>query len=191
MIELIKKVKAGGHRTICMATPPDILPDLPDSDWEIFATQQFIWYTDFVAFKARGDIGSYLIEVYLSDKLNTQADISHAILLPFTVPPEGTLLVTGSYGDPSFPFQLPPGNYKMLFETRFLTDQEIASSGHYDYLLEKLENPDVEFWDELRPELCIFTFIATTDSVNPRVLKGFRPQQQLILHDKSRPAGFD
>ena len=100
------------------------------------------------------------------------------------------MLITGSYGE-CFPFQLPPGSYKLLFEARFLTDEEMKSAGTYDDLLKEIEDPSIEFWDELRPELCIFTFISTADEVEPKILKGFEPKQELVLHRKSRPPGYD
>ena len=191
MAELIKEIKTNGHSLICIANPPDIFPDLPDSEWDLFKTQMFTWYTDFLAFSGRGDNWSYFVKIYSANELSIREDTSIAILLPFTVPPEGTLLVSGSYGNPSFPFDIAPGYYKLLYETRFLTDQEIESSGHYDYLLEELKDPGVDFWDERRPELCLFTFVPTSNLVIPQVIKGFQLRQELILHNQSRPAGFD
>ena len=52
MAELIKKVETGGHTLLCIAEPPDLLPDLPSSDYALLRLQKFIWYTNFVAFEA-------------------------------------------------------------------------------------------------------------------------------------------
>ena len=190
MAELIKKVETGGHTLLCITTPPDLLPDLPDSDYDLLNLQKFVWYKDFVAFKARGDVGTYCVEIYLANNLEMHGDMERIILLPFEVPVEGTLLVTGSYGE-CFPFQLSPGPYEVLFETRFLNNQEIEQSDRYNYLVEEMNDTSMKFWDELRPELCIFTFITTTDEVKPKVLRGFDPKQELVLHRKSRPPGYD
>lgn len=208
MSELAKKFEVGGHGLICLASSPEILPDIPDSDWDLFKVQGFTWYTDFIAFNSRGESWSYLIEVRISNELILQTDVDRTILLPYTIPSDGIVLI-GTYMDPLVPIQIPSGEYKILFQTRFLTDQEIESSGHYDYLLEDLKNPDGNFYDERRPELCIFTFIPTQEKVKPEILYptyesivkkhgttqlyfgGFDPRTELVLHNAPRPAGYD
>jgi hypothetical protein len=152
--------------------------------------QKFIWYTDFVAFSTRGDNRDYSIKIYLSDELTVHPDMERAILLPFKVPLEGTLLVSGSYGDTS-PFQLPAGDYKLLFETRFLTDKEMAVSNRYSDWLKELRKDELGFGKEQKPELCLFTFIPTTEEVVPEIIKGFEPRQKLVLYDQPRPEGFN
>jgi hypothetical protein len=214
MSQLIKECRTGGHGLVCLASPPEILPDLSKVEWDLFKAQGFVWYKDFVAFAPRGDQWSYSVRIYLSDELTLQSGMDRAILLPYTVPDEGILFVTGSYGNPNISFEIAPGNYKLLFETRFLTDEEITSSGEYDFLLENLNNPEVNFYDERRPELCLFTFIPTNEKVKPEILyptyesiveklgvkilgttkifyTGLDPRTELVLHDRPRPEGYE
>jgi Competence protein J (ComJ) len=207
MSKLIKEFEAGGHSLICLATESEILPELPRSDWALFRTQGFTWYTNFVAFYARSENWAYLIKISLADELTLHSDIDRAVLLPFSVPSDETVF-SGTYMDSLIPFKIHQGNYQLLFETRFLTDKEIESSGNYDYLIEDLKNPDIEFYDERRPELCLFTFVPTAKKVDPKVVYptydpalqsstttklyfgDFDPQQELILHKQPRPVGY-
>jgi hypothetical protein len=170
------------------------LPDLYFIDFidlDSFKNQSFVWYQDFVAFEGRGDNWAFSVKIYLADELTLQPDMERVILIPFTVPPEGTVLF-GGYMDPVIsPLQLLGGYYQILFETRFMTDAELAASDHYSYLHEDLKNPEFEFFVAARPELCIFTFIPTDKKVEPKILKGLNPRRALVLHDEPRPPGYE
>ncbi|MBE9062943.1 competence protein ComJ [cf. Phormidesmis sp. LEGE 11477] len=206
MAELITEVETGGHGSVCITIPPDILPDLPNSDFRLLGKQGFVWYEDFVAFRNIGDSRSYSVKIYLSEELSLQEDIKRSILLPYTVQPPGELLVTGSYGE-CHSFQITPGKYQLLFESRFMTDQEIAASIEYNRRLSEVGGPNPEFGEEARPQLFIFTFIPTTDEVEAKIIHptyetlvrqyrglitstGFDPRKELVLHHTSRPPGY-
>ena len=207
MKELITEIETGGHNFVCMTAPPDILPDLPNSDFRLLSTQGFIWYEDFVAFNSIGDRRSYFVKIYLAGELSFQEDIKRSILLPYTVQPPGELLVTGSYGMMCHPFQIPPGKYQLLFEVRYFTDQEIEASAKYRKLMNEVRGPNGELREEVRPQLCLFTFIPTTDEVKAEIVHptyetlirqrggvlpsvGFDPRKELVLHHTSRPPGY-
>lgn len=207
MTKLIFDYQTGGYGSIYIIYPSIELPDLPHSDWELSISQGFIWYPDYVAFGSRGQLFSYWAKVYLADSISLRSDdIARAILLPFTVPPSGELRL-GANIDLPVPFYLPPGEYKLLFETRYVTDNEIRSSKRYDFLLNYLDNPEAEIGlgDEDRPEMCFFTFIPTVEPVEPQIIfptyqelmtrrwhgkeldGSFDPRRQLVLHNEPSP----
>jgi hypothetical protein len=179
----------------------------PELDGNLLIAQGFIWYSDFVAFAGIGQLFSYWLKVYLANSLSLRPDVHRAILVPFTVPECGKLLA-GSYMDLPPSFQIAPGEYKLLFETRFLTEEEIRSSKRYDFFLEDLNNPDIGVMEEDRPEMCFLTFIPTTEPVEPQIIcptperlarlrmsnpipGSFGTKETLLLYRERRPPDFD
>ena len=206
MSELVLDYQTSGSGLVYIAHPSKAFADLFE-DWDLMRSQGFVWYLDYVGFSSRGHLYSYWAKVCLADDWIMKADTSRAILLPFTVPLAGNLLL-GASTDLPVPFQLPPGKYKLLFETRYFTNDEIRSSGTHDFLLDRVDNPEAEVGlsDEDRPEMCFFTFVPTAEPVEPQILypsynklmtlrwhaierdDPFDPRRQLVLHNKPSPA---
>ncbi len=200
MAKLILDYQVSGSGCTYMYHPPKAYPEL---DWGFLIAQGFVWYSDYVAFAGIGHLYSSWLKVYIADSLSLRPDTHRAILVPFTVP-EGGQLLAGAHMDSPSSFQIAPGEYKLLFETRFLTDDEIRSSERYDFLLEDLDNPDVGVMEDERPEMCFFTFIPTTEPVEPQIIYptpeqlarrrslnpmpgSFGTRETLLLHHEKRP----
>jgi hypothetical protein len=200
MDKLILDHQESGSGCTYVCHPPGEPPEL---DGNLLIAQGFVWYSDFVAFAGIGHLYAYWLKVYLADSLKFRPNIARAILVPFTVP-EGGQLFAGSHMDLPPSFQIAPGEYKLLFETRFLTDEEIRSSKRYEFFLEDLDNPDMGVMEEDRPEMCFLTFIPTADPVEPQIIYptpeqlarrrmldpmpgSFGTREALLLHHEKRP----
>lgn len=190
MGELLLNYHTTGQGSIYVTHPPEAFADLPDSDWELLISQGFVWYLDFVAFAGRGQLFSYRVKVHLLSSLAPRNDVSRQILLPFSVPDEGKLLL-GAYTDLPVSFKIPKGKYKLLFETRYFTDEEIRASTEYDFLTDALEDPDTEIGviEEDRPEICFLTFVPTDEIVQPKIIYPTQEElKQLRIHGTEHSA---
>ncbi len=200
MDKLLLDHQVSGSGCTYVSHPPE---EYYQFDYGLLIAQGFVWYSDFVAFAGIGHLYDYWLKVYLANSLSLWPDMHRAILVPFTVPECGQLLA-GAHMDLPPSFQIAPGEYKLLFETRFLTDEEIRSSKTYDFFLEALDNPDVGVMEDERPEMCFFTFIPTTEPVEPQIIYptpeqlarrrslnpmpgSFGTRETLLLHYEKRP----
>jgi hypothetical protein len=146
------------------------------------SAQEFMWYPDFTCFATIGHVGDYHVEIWKGDTGDTvevDSDTMRAILVPFTVSEVRFVWVTGD----GLGFVLPihPGCYQLIFQNRYLTDEEIRELPDFD-------QDDQEYYDddELKPELCKLTFIPATGEVEPQILRQdseMTPPSVLVMHD--------
>lgn len=148
--------------------------------FDLLLRQGFIWYQDFIEFNMLSDFLSYWIKIAVAETLEIEPVIADAfskprnffggndvILLPFQVVDKERIYVFGDYDDDlNLSFTLPVGNYKLLFQNRHFTREEIEASPNND-----CQDLDYDDWDE-DMELCLLTFIPTKEVVEPEILVG-------------------
>lgn len=159
--------------------------------------QGFVWYRDFVAFKMLAQDRSYWVKLAVSETLEIDQTLikneenrenvngESVIVLPFQVVDKDRLYVFGGDNDIILSFTLPVGNYKLLFQNRLFTKEEIEANPNNDY-------QDLEYDDDCDyiPELCMLTFIPTKEAIEPEILmydgslKSNKAPTPLILFDQ-------
>ena len=76
MSKLLMALKVGSvcGRTIGVSHPPEELATYTREAWDIGFAQGFIWYPHYVLFFPPGELGSYWVEIYISDTLELQPE---------------------------------------------------------------------------------------------------------------------
>ena len=149
-----------------------------DRGFNLLLRQGFVWYQDFIEFSMLSDFQSYWIKIAVAETLEIDSVIADAIkrpgnsfagndiiVLPFKIEDKDKVYVFGDYEeDLNLSFTLPAGNYKLLFQNRDFTPEEIEASPNND-----CQDLDYDDWDE-NMELCLLTFIPTEEVVEPEIL---------------------
>ncbi|NJN21305.1 MAG: hypothetical protein HC812_09065 [Leptolyngbya sp. RL_3_1] len=141
------------------------------SDLALCSKQYFAWRSGYITFSSLAfDLGTFYVELYLSDSISLDPLCPLAIVLPFTKADEDVLTIGGL---DTLPFSIPSGNYQILYENRFLEREEWGNYEGVKKLLEvetgfdTPENPHYESY----PTLFHLTFIPTIDLEAPQILK--------------------
>jgi hypothetical protein len=124
--------------------------------------QGFIWIPASVSFGLLHDFGRHVVEVYLDTNLQTQPEAVRAIVVPFSVLPDGQIKLSNCAD--THVTSLPEGEYALLFETGYIGDT----------IPDDLDQ--AEFWVRL-------TFVPQRDT-QPTILvadDGLSPTYPLLL----------
>ena len=151
-------------KDVMVVHPSGPYGDMPNEGYHARDIQGFAWYANCVTFDlVHGD--SWL-KIYHSRQLDIQPETTRAIVVPFTVPEEGYIEITGDLDVTRL--DIPTGQYQLLFELRQLTQDEIFTTEKYSNF-RRLEQEDGEIIE--LPELCTLTFIPTAERVEPKLLR--------------------
>ncbi|NEZ64144.1 hypothetical protein D0962_15325 [Leptolyngbyaceae cyanobacterium CCMR0082] len=154
---------AAHTRHVMVVHPSGPYGDMPNEGYHARDVQGFAWYPNCVTFDlANGD--SWLT-VYHSQKLEIQPETTRAILVPFNVPGDGYIEITGNFDVTRL--DIPTGQYQLLFELRLLTKDEIFTTEKYSNF--RPQQADKDFLEP--PELCTLTFTPTAERVEPKLLR--------------------
>ncbi len=152
-------------KNLFILQPPLTYGDPSSMAPNISRVQGFTWYPNCIFFPFR--YGNGWLKVVQTDKARMRTESSRAIILPFEVPDEGYLTVGGSIDDTDR-IDLPPGQYKLLFELKTWTLGDILSTEKYqqafDYSAKTVFRGNI-------PELCTVTFVPAREEVKPELLK--------------------
>ena len=180
-IKLLRELSmsCGDVSTINVSTPPLYSQNYNNADINAYFDQGFTWHPNFVGFKIRNEIGGCWIKVYVSERLELQDDTEITIIVPYRVSAENCFYLSDE--DSEISIDLDSGQYQLLYQNRYLSNSEIESLGDtFDYFNPE-EDPDP---DGSRPELCLLTFIPTTEEIEPQILHHepeFNPPSELIM----------
>jgi hypothetical protein len=185
MPKLLMALQVGGMaRAFTVSHPPIAMPEeinaVSGEAWDTGFRQGFIWYPTFVQFFPPGSLGSYWTEIYTSETLELQPETIRAIVVPFRVPQEGRILVSGG-DDLGTSVSINSRGYQLLFETRYLTVDDTSKLAGFEWYEPE---PDEEPKDSA-PELIRLTFISTSELPQPQFLRSepdFNPPQELSLN---------
>jgi hypothetical protein len=158
-------------------TVSDGTNEMPRTDllMEIDVAQRFMWWPDFVCFLPVSDFGAYHVEVWQASNVEVDSDTVRAILVPFYVSDIASVWVSGT-DDRGISVPIPSGHYQLLFQNRYLTDEEMLR-------LPGFGESYLHF--TLKPELCKLTFVPIRGEVQPQILRQdeqMRPPSELVLH---------
>lgn len=158
---------------------------------DIPSNQELMLFPDFLSFAMLNDIGGYLLEIWVSDEV-VELDLNpqRAFLIPFMISDASSIYVTDIYGAHQVPMR--PGQYKLLIQDRFLTDDELKLTNAFSediYLanIPPLPTDEPNWWDRernrSRPDLIRLTFFPTTEVVKAVWLREDYQErnQELIL----------
>ena len=153
--------------------------------------QGFVWFQDCIAFDMLRDYQSYWVKIGFAESLEIDPVIAKAkggdasvILLPFQITDRERVCVFGDVNDGViFTFTLYAGHYKLLFQNREFTREEIEAEPNFD-----CEDIEYDDWDD-QIELCLLTFIPTIEPIEPKVIQYHGKARTensaaLILHDR-------
>lgn len=155
----------GAGKHLFIVQPPLTQGDQDAIDYKLDDSQGFNWYPNSVFFPFRYGLG--WLTIYQSDRAEFNKKSTRAIILPFEVPEEEYLTFGGDFDD-AVRIELPPGKYKLLYELRTLTIDEVLDNKKYQYA----SNYSAEtVLGDRAPELCTVTFIPTEEEVKPELLK--------------------
>ena len=185
---LVKELRmsCGSIKSLNISTPPQKYPS-SESDDAVKAScnQGFFWYPNCVGFETRGIIGGCWVKVYVSKRLKLESDTERAIVVPYHVSSENYFYLSDD--NLGKPIKLESGQYQVLYQNRYLGNDEIESLGNtFDYF-DPEDSIDLE---GSRPELCLLTFIPTTEEIEPQILRhepGFNPPSELIMFSEPMP----
>lgn len=185
MTRLIKKLNMsfGDVKTANISTPPLTFYNYSKEDIDVSINQGFVWHPNFVGFEIRNQIGSCIVEIHISNHLELESNTERAIVVPYYVSDENYFYLSDENSEVRI--DLKSGQYQLLYQNRYLTDSEIESSGEFEDVFDPKEDPD-----SFRPELCLLTFIPTTEVIEPQILRrepGFNPPSELIMFDEPMP----
>ena len=181
----VSRMSCGDVKTLNVSTPPVNHQNYSDRDINAYFDQGFVWHPNFIGFKTRNNIGGCWVQAYVSESLSLEPDTERAIVVPYRVSDENYFYLSddnlGEHVD------LKSGQYQLLYQNRRLSNDEIESLGdEFDYFdPEDGINPESS-----RPELCLLTFIPTTEVIKPQILRsepGFNPPSELIVFDEPMP----
>ena len=151
-------------RTIYLAKAKSIETIDSDEDWNDIHDNGFLLQEEFAAFRdiASGSQGTYWIKVLSSDETVVSEGMLQALVVPFYVPSDGSLYIRGDRD--YIPISIEPGHYNILFELRYMTEEEIARVPEYAEIYLPIE------FEEIRPQLYQFTFIPSDGKSLPKRL---------------------
>lgn len=155
----------GSGQNLYLAQPPLEYPDVSGIDYQVANFQGFNWYPNCVFFFFR--YGNGWLTVFRSDQVKVSKESTRAIVVPFEVPSEGHLNYGGDMSGVER-FKISPGQYRLLFEMRELTLDEVLITEKYNYQFDY--SSDTTFLGDI-PELCTLTFVPTQEKVKPEFLK--------------------
>ena len=182
MTQVIKELALSCVDTgfIKVSTPPLAYPEIskiPSRSFNTCLEQGFVWHSNYAAFGTLGTNGCE-VRVVVSEELIIEPDSIRAILVPYCVPNQAGLYISDD--DPVTLLNIAGGQYKLMYQTRLLTDDEILASTHYT---EEQFDPSVDS-DAYRPELCSLTFIPSDTETAPEILRkdvDLNPPSRLLL----------
>ena len=172
----------GDVSTVNISTPPLASQNYNREDIDTYCDQGFVWHPNFIGFEIRNQIGDCKVKIYVSDLLELEPDTERAIVVPCCVSDKNYFYLSDEESEVRIDLKF--GQYQLLYQNRYLTDSEIESLEEFEYLdLEIIDN-------DTRPELCLLTFIPTTEVIEPQILRrepGFNPPSELIMFDEPMP----
>ena len=177
------KINCGDVRSLNISTPPLASQNYNREDTNTYCNQGFVWHPNFVGFETRGEIGGGWVRVYVSNNLELEAEIERAIVVPYFVSSENYFYLSDD--DSGQCVELESSQYQLLYQNRYLRNDEIEILGEFEDEFEPEEDPD-----SFRPELCLLTFIPTTEEIEPQILRhepGFNPPSELIMFSEPMP----
>lgn len=182
----ISSMDCGDVRSLNVSTPSLETPSYSDDEAIVTCCDQgFFCYPNCIGFETRGKIGGCWIQVYISESLELESDTERAIVVPYYVSEENHFYLSGDHSSKSI--EIKSGQYQLLYQNRHLSDSEIESLGdEFDYF----DSEDSIDPESSRPELCLLTFILTTEVIEPQILRrepGFNPPSELIMFDEPMP----
>ena len=153
-------------------------------------SQGFVWYPDFIAFDMLGEERNYWVKLAINETLSVNQTLieneQSVIVLPFQANKGDRLYLFGEEDDLVLSFTLPVGHYKLLFQNRLFTREEIEASSNNN-----CQDLDYDYDEcDYIPELCQLTFIPTQEVVEPEILvykgslKSKEPPSPLVLFDQ-------
>jgi hypothetical protein len=94
------------------------LDDFAGQHWtDRHVAQGFIWLPGSVSFGLLHDVGRHVVEVHVETALRPQPGAVRAIIVPFTVMPDGQVQLSDCVHTPQS--SLPAGEHALLFETGY------------------------------------------------------------------------
>lgn len=184
MAKLIKEltVSCSLTRSIRIVSSPSVEIRHDKDALKILFDQGFLLYRNLVTFSNMSDLGIYWVRILTSDELRVDVNIRKAIVLPYEVRKSGNLFLYCETLNYYEPFSIEKGKYNLLYETRFLTEDEVASIPEYaeDFL-------PADNYTEF-PELIQFTFVPTKRLPKPKYLIGRRtnPDSELVIFNEEK-----
>ena len=132
-----------------------------DEEWNEIYRCGFLLRENSVTFRSHGGTtqGTYWIKILTADEIVVSEGMKQALTVPFHVPSDGRLYVLGD--DERIPFYLGPGHYNILFERRYMTEEEVAKVTDYAEIYLPMESQDS------CPELYQFTFLPSDGTSQP------------------------
>lgn len=146
------------------------------SDVLLCAKQNFAWHPGYFACLAPAQIRGYYVKLFLGDQICVDPLSSFALVLPFSKTDEDQVQVSALS---IIPFDLPSGNYQVLYEFRYIRPSELIDYADHEDFKSLLDNnssrsenqdPSEDYFN--CPGLCYFTFVPTTETIEPKILKG-------------------
>lgn len=150
---------------------------LRQEDIHAASTQGVAWRPNVIVLKLTH--GKVWLSAYKSSNSKPNSDSHSVFVLPFTVPEASRLYLVEDLN--GYSFELDAGQYKLVAEIRFLTDEELLSVDKYKTFGDKGEGV---LWEQ--PELCMLTFIPTVETVTPRSIRCrncHAPAGEIVLFD--------
>lgn len=142
-----------------------------------------------------GSTGSFFVEIYLDT--NTHLDPASYIIrvFPFSITDQDETFLCSDVDE--LPFHMPSNTYKVIFESRSIERDELKNFPRFEEMMEETErelgqsivtnSSNDEYYDYC-PVLCRFTFIPTTESIEPHSLKDWLSDSgQLQLYQDVAP----
>ncbi|MBW4420286.1 MAG: competence protein ComJ [Myxacorys californica WJT36-NPBG1] len=151
--------------------------EFPGNDWDDqHVDQGFTWRPFSVSFRTIGSDDDCDIEIWDASEISIQPNAVRAIVVPFSVPMSGSIVITGGTSVvPEHELKLPSDEYALVFE--------------YGLREEYWQNPEYQEPDALFiPTWSRLTFIPDR-SVEPRILRAdsdLSPSYPLLM--EARPA---
>ena len=182
-MQLFKELKmfCGDIRSLNISTPPQKFPGDSDEAITACSNQGFFWYPNCVGFETRSEIGSCLVKVYVSERLELETDTERALVVPYRVLSQNHLYLSDDESEQRI--NIESGQYQLLYQNRYLSNSEIESSSEFEDEFDPEEDPN-----SFRPELCLLTFIPGDEVIEPQILRHepeFNPPSELIMFSES------
>jgi hypothetical protein len=161
------------YSQICIYDPS---LESPGNDWyPQHCDQGFTWRPFSVSFSTIGSDDDCDVEVWDASEITIQPNAVRAIVVPFSVPMSGRIVITTAISSSEHELKLPPDEYVLVFE--------------YGLREEYWQNPEYqEPYALFIPTWCRLTFIPDR-SVEPQILRAdsdLSPSHPLLM--EARPA---
>lgn len=143
-------------------------PSISNEDFHSLDVQGFSWHPDGILFDCEN--GFLWLRAYKSKEVTVQTNTETAIVVPIKIPEEGYICAIDDEGREDDKLVLAPGEYKMLFELRDMTDDEPVAKKYAETIYPDALEPEFS----IRPEVCTLTFVAVKERVEPELLR-FQP----------------